>query len=168
MNIKKLVLMILALLFLGTSLVLAVDVGDNAPAINLKLTQSSSTSNFILSKYKGTKPVYLVFWATWCPNCKEEIPRLKELHKKYGDKIEILAINVGMNDSMVRVNRYIKKYKLPYNVAFDHDSKIASKYSIRGIPTQIIIDINGIVRYRDTKVPDDLGQHLDDLYEVPI
>jgi len=163
MNIKKLILLFLALFMLTTSLALAVEVGDIAPTFNLKLTRSSSTSDFTLSEYQGIKPVYLIFWATWCPNCKEEIPDLKTLHEKYNNKIEILAINVGINDSIRRVNRYIKKYKLTYNVAFDHDAEIAGLYNVRGIPTQIIIDINGIVRYRDTQVPDDLGQHLEEL-----
>ncbi|MBW2555074.1 MAG: TlpA family protein disulfide reductase, partial [Deltaproteobacteria bacterium] len=53
-----------------------------------------------LKSYRGEKIVHLLFWATWCPHCLMEMPKLKQLYDLVGNKpYEILAIDVGLNDS---------------------------------------------------------------------
>lgn len=110
---------------------------------------------FKLSDYRGKKPVYLVFWATWCSTCKHEIPQFKELYKNLGDKVEILAINVdylswwsSLNKSNNRVKKYVNKYEVPYSVALDDDEQLINLYHVRGTPTQLLIDKDGVVRRR--------------------
>ena len=107
-----------------------------------------------LSQFKGKKAVWLVFWATWCPYCHKEIPALKELHKKYGDKIEILAINIGVNDSEKRAKEYQSKNDLPYDIIFSN--KITQQYEVRGTPTQVVIDTEGKVVFKGTRVPQNI------------
>ena len=134
--------------------------GDPAPEFSL-LTLDGKT--FDLAEYKGKKPVYLIFWATWCPNCKHEIPHIKALYNALNDKVAIVAINVSINDSLAKVRRYVDEYKLPYPVAFDDGAKVTDLYGIIGTPTQIVIDIQGIIRYRNPATPEDLSEHLDAL-----
>jgi thiol-disulfide isomerase/thioredoxin len=148
---KKLFLVLLALFF--TSSLYAIDVDDQA--INFKV-QDLNGKTVELDSFKGKKAVWLVFWATWCPNCKDEIPALKELHKKYNDKLEIIAVNVDVNDSIKRTKKYIDKYELPYRVVYSND--IARKYNIMGTPTQVAIDINGKVVFVGVNIPHDLAE----------
>jgi peroxiredoxin len=135
-------------------------VGDTAA--NFSITRIDG-STFRLSDYKGKKAVNLIFWATWCANCKAEVPVLNTLYKTYGEEIEVLAINVAVNDSLRRVNHYQKKYKLAYPLAFDESREISKAYGIVGTPTQLIIDINGVIRYRAAETPEDIGEHIDAL-----
>ena len=135
----------------------AVEINEPAPDFTLKTVDGN---DYILSKSIGVKPVYLVFWATWCPTCRAEISHIKELYKKYGGEINIVAINVGQDDSIEKVKKYQQEHELPYVLAFDEGSIISRLYGVIGTPWQIIIDIDGIVRYRSHKTPMNLGQHL--------
>ncbi|WP_281560977.1 TlpA disulfide reductase family protein [Thalassomonas sp. RHCl1] len=123
-------------------------------------------SKFQLSDYKGKQAVYLIFWATWCPNCKREIPKLKEIHASYGGDIKVLAINTSINDSLKKVKHYIEKHALTYPVAYDTERRVTKLYRVMGTPTQLVIDINGVIQYRAVEVPDDLAKHLERLLTV--
>lgn len=122
------------------------------PAVDFSITTMAG-DNFTLSNFKQKKPVYLFFWATWCPICKKEIPRVKALHEKFGNQIEVLAINVGMNDSLDNIIAYQSTYQINYPIAFDENSAIANKYNVFGTPTQVVIDIDGNLRYQGHSYP---------------
>jgi len=135
-------------------------VGDIAADFSIARMDGST---FKLSDYKGKKAVNLIFWATWCPNCKEEIPALNTLHKTHSDDIEMLAINVTVNDSIKRVHHYQKRHNVSYPLAFDENRQVTKRYSVMGTPTQFIIDINGVIRYRAAETPEDIGEHINAL-----
>ena len=112
-----------------------------------------------LNSYRNKSWVLLVFWATWCPPCQAEIPELIKISKQYKDKgLEIIAINVGVRDTLYDVKTFIKQKNIPYTVIYDQRSEISNKYSILGIPTNMLIDSSGIIRYRDYSIPDDINK----------
>lgn len=95
----------------------ALDVGDEVFDYEMKTIDGVKVTS---ADFKGSNPVMLVFWATWCPVCEEEIPRLKEIYETFHPKgLEILAINVGVNDSVRKVTRYVNKHKIMYPVIFE-------------------------------------------------
>jgi peroxiredoxin len=149
MTIRKLFLVLILVFSIGT--LQAAQVGDKAPSFKVEDVNGKVVD---LASFKGKKAVWLVFWATWCPNCEEEIPALKKLYEKYSDKVELIAVNVGVNDSVKRTKRYIKKHDLPYTVVFSNN--IAKDYRIMGTPTQVVVDINGNVSFISTDVPHNL------------
>jgi len=122
--------------------------GEIAPNFTAETLSGKKVS---LEQFKGKKVVWLTFWATWCPYCTKEIPALKKLQKKYGDKIEILAINIGVNDSVDKASDYKFEHDLPYDVIFSN--KITRLYGVRGTPTQVVIDGKGKIVYQGTSVP---------------
>jgi thiol-disulfide isomerase/thioredoxin len=147
------------LLFSGT--VYAAHVGETAPQFQIITLSNKVVDSGAL---KGNKPMALIFWATWCPECKKEIPDIIQLHKEIEPKgMEILAVDVGINDSEAKVKKYIEKYKVSYPVAFDQDAQITKKFKVQGTPTIIIVDKNGVVRYRGAHIPDDLAAHYPQL-----
>ena len=140
---------------------LSVEIGDESPSFVLKTIDNRA---FRTEEMKGKKPLFLVFWATWCSNCKKEIPELKEIYSSFEPKgMEFLAINVGVNDSLARVKRYTKKYKITYPVAFEGGNRVTKLFGVQGTPTIIIVDRRGIVRYRSVSVPHDLDEHFQEL-----
>ncbi len=143
--------LILVTLFAGVQQTVAAGkVGDKAPDFSAMTLDGNSVA---LSDYLGKKPVHLVFWATWCPNCLKEIPEIEVLHSKLGDRLVILAINVGINDTADAARRYQQEHNMGYPVIFDESSAISSDYGIVGTPTQVLVGADGIIRYRGVKTP---------------
>jgi len=102
-----------------------------------------------LSQFIGKKPVLLVFWATWCAICKEEIPVINRMHSEppTNGNLQILALD--FMESEKKVSAFIKRNKVAYPVLLDRHGKVARKYRVVGIPTYILIDRDGKVVYRD-------------------
>ena len=94
-----------------------------------------------LSQFKGKMPVLLVFGATWCPSCKEEIPELKQIHKQFSDRIKVLYVDI--QESRTKVAAYVKKHEIPYMVLLDTAGDVARDYGVNGIPLNVVVDING-------------------------
>jgi len=147
---KKIYLAI-ALLFSINSLH-AIEVGDKAINFTATTVEGKKVS---LEDFKGKKAVWLTFWATWCPYCAKEVPALKSLHEKYNDKLEVIAINIGVKDSLDNIEAFEMKHDLPYDIIMSNE--ITREYRISGTPTQIVIDIHGIVVYKGTQVPKNIG-----------
>ncbi len=102
-----------------------------------------------LAQFIGKKPVLLVFWATWCAICKEEVPVINRMHREppTSGSLQILALD--FMESEKKVNAFIKRKQVAYPVLLDRRGKVARKYRVVGIPTYILIDRDGKVVYRD-------------------
>ena len=109
-------------------------------AIDFKLKDLEG-KELSLSDLKGKK-VFLNFWATWCPPCKEEMPEIEKLYQetKDGDLV-IVAIEIG--EPLSTVKSFIDSNKYNFKVLLDTDNSVATKYNISGIPTSYFIDVNG-------------------------
>ena len=147
---RSMMFIVLALAVAATS-AMALDVGDKAPNFTLKAL--GGQEDITLSKWRGEKAVLLVFWATWCPNCQEEIPAIKEIASRFKDSIKVVAVNADINDSDSKAIAYKSKNSINYTIAYDHGTKVTRMYGVVGIPTVFIIDKAGAVRYKDTAVP---------------
>ena len=96
-----------------------------------------------INEYKG-KLLLLNFWAVWCEPCKEEMPSLDKLQANPElDNIKIFAINIG-KETLDKVNKFfidlnIKNFE-PY---FDPPTTLAKMFSLRGVPTTILINKEG-------------------------
>ncbi|NOQ47268.1 MAG: redoxin domain-containing protein, partial [Desulfobulbaceae bacterium] len=103
----------------------------------------------------GKKPIMLIFWASWCPNCKTEVPKINEQVGKYAVKgMEFIGINVGFNDSEARARSFMDKTGMSYPVVFDKTGKLSQQYRVQGVPTIIIADKKGTVAFKNFGVPE--------------
>lgn len=130
--------------------------GQIAP--DFKITRFDG-SQFQLSDFRGKKPVYLVFWNTWCTYCMKKIPKLQDAAANLDKQIEIIAVNTSLKDSLEKSLAFQKRYEINYPLAFDYGKTVTDLYGVWGTPTEFIIDVNGIVIHRDG-VPEDLRAHL--------
>ena len=91
-------------------------------------------------------PVWLNFWATWCPPCQEETPVLRDTFAAFEDKgLAIVAVSV-QETSVDDVKNYVNTYGLDYTVGFDATSAVFHTYHAFGLPTQVFIDGNGVIQ----------------------
>ncbi len=104
-----------------------------------------------LSDYKG-KTVFLNFWATWCPPCKEEMPDIEKLYLNYGQNQEdiiILSVAFPDNDPLTdegtsqEVIDFMHDNNYTYPALLNEDQTLAYQYNIRSFPTTYMIDKNG-------------------------
>ena len=91
-----------------------------------------------------SKLIILNFWATWCEPCKEEMPSLNRLQANKNIKnLKIYPINIG-KENLNKVNNFFDKLGIdnlePY---FDNPSTLAKIFSLRGLPTTIILNSEG-------------------------
>ena len=97
---------------------------------------------FRLSDFRGKQPVLIIFSATWCTFCKEEIPHFRFIHEAYANQgLEI--VNIDIQESKEKVAKFTARYGLPYRVLLDENGDVAGIYDIRGVPSMVLVDPNG-------------------------
>lgn len=120
--------------------------GDAAPNFQLTTLDGKTVE---LSDYRG-KGVFLNFWATYCPPCKEEMPYMDNLYKEFKDKgIEILAVNVG--EPPLTAQKFVERYDLSFPILMDEREEVYKAYGVKPIPSTFLIDKDGKVIDRVTK-----------------
>ncbi|NWF92482.1 MAG: TlpA family protein disulfide reductase [Syntrophaceae bacterium] len=113
-----------------------------------------------LNDLKG-KPLLLVFWASWCDACKEDIPILQKFLDAKKDQLaqlNVYAIAID-GEKEKRVQRVVKKYKITLPVLLDEKERLARKYGVQMVPTVFLVTKDGLVEgkivgQRDWTVPE--------------
>lgn len=126
------------------------NVGQKAPSFKLLTVDGKKLD---LESFRKDKTVLLVFGATWCPSCKHEVPFLKGYYDRFkSDGLKVL--NVDIQESQKKVSSFVDKNNISYPVVLDEKADVAILYEIRGIPLNILLDKDGVIRYRDNELPD--------------
>ncbi len=126
-----------------------VDVGQKASPFKLLAIDGKEIA---LESFAKDKVTLLVFGATWCPACRHEIPILKEYYNKLKDD-GLKILNIDIQESNKKVKSFVKKNQINYPVALDSNAKVAMLYKVVGIPLNIILDKNGVIRYKENRPP---------------
>jgi peroxiredoxin len=114
---------------------------DDGPAPLLNL----SGAPVRLADLRG-HPVWISFWATWCPPCQDETPVLRDTFNAYRDRgLALVAVSV-QESTVDDVRAYAAKYGLDYTIAADLAGDVFRRYRIYGLPTQVFLDASGIIR----------------------
>jgi peroxiredoxin len=138
------VLALLTFLAAPISRAAAIPAGGSAPEI--KLTDFSGRP-VNLTSLRG-KVVLLDFWASWCKPCREELPVLEALQKKYGENgLVIIGVNVDKDEASARKFLQDNKLKLSFTLANDAQHKVAGSYEPPTMPSSYVIDRAGKVRF---------------------
>ena len=153
------------------------NIGDKAPELRpAKWLKGTPVANFAKGK------VYVVeFWATWCGPCKENIPHLTEMAKKYAGKVDISGVNIWENNdpaatgTIAKVESFVKEQgdRMVYNVAVDGpDGKVGNTWMKAadegGLPASFIVGKDGNIAWigHPGNLPAVLDQIVDDKFDV--
>ena len=126
----------------------------NTPAPNFNLLNLNG-ERISLASLKG-KVIVLDFWATWCAPCAAAMPAMKEVEKRHPEVIFLfIATNETGQLPTKRVKTYVSTNKFPLNVLMDEPTKtskqnfiVASDYKVTSIPTKVVIDREGNLRFK--------------------
>jgi thiol-disulfide isomerase/thioredoxin len=90
--------------------------------------------------------IYLDFWASWCVPCRHSFPWLQSMADSYGPQgLSVVAINLDQNRA--DAEHFLAQYHPGFEVRFDASGKSAEQYRVSGMPTSVLIDRHGAVRY---------------------
>lgn len=110
---------------------------------------------FRLSDHKGKRPVLIIFSTTWCTFCRAEIPHFKSLYTSYA-KQGLEIVNIDIQESKEKVAKYASKHEFPYRTLLDEDGTVSGIYEVKGVPTLILVDKNGMIVCRQCRTVDTL------------
>lgn len=120
----------------------ALGIGEPAPLFDLPPLVSSEKAPVMgLSDFRG-KVVLLNFWASWCGPCKEELPALELLYRKYRNQgFEVVGINIDQRKK--NAERFLSDRPVTFPVLFDPEAKVIASYLARGMPSSFLIGRRG-------------------------
>ena len=134
----------------GLVLLLGVNASDQTVKEGQKAHPIEATdadgNRLSLKQYEG-KLVLLDFWASWCPPCREEIPVIKQVYKKYHEQ-GFEVIGIALDEDRGDVMTFIKEQEVPWRQVLDTVSfgrKFGNKYGVALIPTAILLGPDGTV-----------------------
>jgi peroxiredoxin len=101
--------------------------------------------NVRLDELRG-QVVLVNFWATWCGPCREEMPRLNSLYEKYR-KSGFVLLGVNIDDDPLTAIATATKLHVAFPVLLDTDKKVSKLYDLSTMPSTVVIDRDGKLRY---------------------
>lgn len=164
MKKRRLVIRTMILIVLGAAVVYTlyanftmdnrqtVAVGSRAPDFELTDLQGHKHR---LSDYRG-QGVFLNFWGTWCPPCKQEMPYINNQYHQFKDKgVQVLAVDI--QESQLAVKEFASRYNLDFPIMIDTDKEVMTAYGIDPLPATFLIDKNGnVVKYYTGSLTEDM------------
>ena len=107
--------------------------------------KSRSGKNIKLSELRG-QVVMINFWASWCGPCRQEMPLLEDLYKKYNALgFTLLGVNVEQDSS--KANAYLRDISVSFPILFDTKNAVSKAYNISAMPSTVMVDRDGNLRY---------------------
>ncbi len=91
------------------------------------------------------KPLLVNLWATWCLPCRKEMPELSELSRRYDGRLRVLGISVDQNTPASKVEAFVKREKIPYQILHDPEDRASSVFGVPALPGSFLFDSKGVL-----------------------
>ena len=128
-----------------------------APDFNFVTKENQRINNATL---RG-KVVLLDFWGTWCPPCRESVPTIKNVKKKFASKgFELVGISSDDDEDVWRT--FVEAKQMDWHEYIDLSGDVLQAFNIDSFPTYIVVDKDGVIRYRQSGFGDATEGELED------
>jgi cytochrome c biogenesis protein CcmG/thiol:disulfide interchange protein DsbE len=131
----------------------------------LSFTGAHAASPVDLHDFQG-RVVYLDFWASWCAPCRQSFPWMQAMKDAYQHQgLTVVAVNLDHNRDDAKA--FLAQFHPSFDVRFDPQGEVAERFKVKGMPTGMIIDRHGVVRFTHIGFrPVDQAAYEDQLREV--
>jgi len=129
---------------------------------------TTAEGEFISLEDLRGKVVLLDFWGTWCPPCVGAVPVVRDLRKRYAKEPAFMIIGVSSDSDEAKWKEFTTKNQMVWPQYLDRDHHIQRAFEVRAFPTYIMIDHEGIVRFRGTGTSWERTGNLDDAIKKEI
>jgi peroxiredoxin len=130
-----------------------------APGFTLQTLDGKTVS---LTQFKGDV-VMINFWASWCGPCRQEMPLLDNIYKQYKD-MGFTLLGVNVEPDAHNANAWLKQTPVTYPILYDPKSQVSQLYQVQAMPTTVIIDRQGVVRFvHNGYLPGDENQYMNSI-----
>jgi peroxiredoxin len=120
-----------------------------------------------LEDLRGERPVYLKFWLSTCPQCLAEMPHFVHTYEKFGNELQVIAVNLAMDgDSPEVVRQAMAEHGLEMPVVVDESRDMQSMFDVFGTPTHIVIDREGYIVHTGYKADETLDATLECMHDL--
>lgn len=141
-SIMKSLVVLLAAGILVSANVQAETLEGPAPDFTLK---SRSGENIKLSEMRGDV-VMINFWASWCAPCRQEMPLLEEMYKKYSD-LGFVLLGVNVEEDSSKAGELLRDIPVTFPILYDNTNKVTKLYKVVAMPSTVMVDRDGNMRY---------------------
>ena len=139
-NVMVLIVVLVAGLFLSP--VYAKKLSGPAPDFTLKSKQGE---NIKLSDLRG-QVVMINFWASWCGPCRQEMPFLEQIYKRY-KPMGFTLLGVNVEEDSLAANDMLDEVKVTFPILYDTKSAVSEKYNVDAMPSTVLVDRDGNLRH---------------------
>ena len=112
-------------------------------AEDFSLKSPDGKTTIKLADYRG-KVVFLNFWATWCPPCRDEMPAIQRLYQRYRDR-GLAVVAVSVDADAAGIEPFVKQHGFSFSVGQDPQMVLAERYKVRALPSSFLVDRGGNV-----------------------
>lgn len=121
---------------------------EDGPSVAVEFSGKTTRGKDLdLADYRD-KVVLVNVWASWCAPCRKELPELQELHHAHGPDFAVVGISTDKPNNHRNVNALMAQFGIDYPVILDPDGAAAGVFGVNGYPTSVLLDRNGVVRWR--------------------
>jgi thiol-disulfide isomerase/thioredoxin len=107
----------------------------------------------------GSPALHLVFFATWCPDCVDEIEGLSELDARWsGQGYQVILVAVKNRHTADRLREFLDGRELPFKLLWDEDGSTARRFNAKSIPTHVLLDSTGSEIARSSKLDNEIHE----------
>jgi len=137
-----------------------IGVGSSQAALPVELIDPASGASVKIES--GARALHVVFFATWCPPCVEELDALAELEARWSDRgYRVLLVAVAGRQTRSKLIEFSKGRRLPGRLLFDADSAAERALGSDGVPTHLVFDSTGRELLRSSSLDSKLEQELE-------
>lgn len=129
-------------------------IGTQAPSAALEDLEGAAID--LLDYVEAGKPALIEFWATWCEQCEAIQPQLDEIQARHGDRLNVVAVAVGVSQSIRRVKRHLEGHDPGYPYLWDARGGAVRAYNATVTSIVVMLDADGRVAYTGVGTEQDL------------
>ncbi len=132
------------------------------PEFPLRLSAPDGSGEFTVTA--GPRVLHLVFFATWCPPCIDELPRLAELEARWGDRgYRLVLVAVPYRQSRDRLEQFMLNHRPPGTLGFDTTGAVQRTFGVQELPAHILVGPDGAVLARAGALGPEIRQRVSTL-----